>query len=77
MSDHMPGPTPAKPENVVYIYRIEEETSLPVIVGRVFIDENKDAWVQINETDLAEGIGVENIDGVALMDRDRYNGVDN
>lgn len=57
----------------VYIYRVDAETNLPVIVGKVYIDPQGDAWVRINATDLAEGIGVEDIDGVALLGRDQFN----
>lgn len=71
--DHGDAPVPQREEESVYLYRFDKETKLPVIVGKVFIDTAGDAWVRINATDLAEGIGVEDIDGVALMNRDQFN----
>lgn len=68
-------PRPANDADAVYLYRLDPESKLPVVVGKVFVDENRDAWVRINETDLAAGIGVENIDGVSLHDRDTFNGI--
>lgn len=70
---HQPPPEPEKNADSVYIYRLDLETRLPVVVGKVFVDAQGDAWVRINATDLAEGIGVKDIDGVALMDRDTFN----
>lgn len=69
-------PQPARQEESIYIYRLDQETMLPVVVGKVFVDTHGDAWVRINATDLAAGIGVEDIDGVALLDRDSFNGQD-
>lgn len=68
-----PTPKPAREPESVYIYRVEPATHLPVIVGKVFIDAQGDAWVRINAEDLASGIGVENIDGVALLSREDFN----
>ena len=73
---HQAPPSPKDDSKSVYIYRFDQETSLPVIIGKIFVDENEDAWVRINAQDLAEGIGVENIDGVALLDRDTFNGME-
>jgi hypothetical protein len=73
MEEHQPPPTPVREQETVYIYRYDPVTSLPVIVGKVFIDENADAWVKINETDLAKGIGVMNIDGVAMVSAAEFN----
>lgn len=70
------SPQAKDPSRVVYIYRLDESSKLPIIVGKVFIDQEGDAWVRINATDLAAGIGVEDIDGVALLDRDTFNGQD-
>lgn len=67
---------PAKPQNeaeTVYLYRVDKESKLPVVIGKVFIDAAGDAWVRINKDDLAEGIGVTDIDGVALMTRGDFN----
>lgn len=36
-------------------------------VGKVTVDESGDAWVKINADFLAEQLGVEDIDGMALM----------
>lgn len=66
-------PEPAKGSESVYIYRIDPVTNLPVIIGKVFVDGKGDAWVRINATDLAEGIGVQDIDGVALLGREQFN----
>ena len=62
-------PEPAREEESVYLYRVDKATHLPVVIGKVFIDKFGDAWVRINKDDLAEGIGVADIDGVALMTR--------
>lgn len=69
-----PPNQPIQKGSVVDLYRRDPETKIPIIIGRVYIDIYGDAWVQINSNDLAEGIGVENIDGVALMTRDEFNG---
>jgi len=75
MEPHVPStvdpnpPVPAREEETVYLYRVDPKTHLPVVIGKVFIDTKGDAWVRINKDDLAEGIGVEDIDGVALMTR--------
>jgi hypothetical protein len=66
-------PSPARDAETVYIFRQDPETQLPVIVGKVFIDTRGDAWVKINSTDLAAGIGVTDIDGISLVDRDAFN----
>lgn len=71
--EHEPAPEPEHQSETVYIYRLDQVTNLPVVVGKVFIDASGDAWVRINSTDLAEGIGVEDIDGVALVNRDQFN----
>lgn len=70
---HQPPPEVDNEAHSVYIYRLDPMTNLPMIVGKVFVDPQGDAWVRINETDLAEGIGVENIDGVALLNREQFN----
>ena len=67
------GPSqPAPGTESVYLYRLDPETHLPLIVGKVFIDKDENAWVRINAQDLAAGIGVEDIDGVALLDKYHY-----
>jgi hypothetical protein len=66
-------PAPVRNAESVYIFRYDPETKLPVVVGKVFIDSDGNAWVRINATDLAAGIGVEDIDGVALMNREQFN----
>ena len=66
-------PQPANESDTVYLFRFDPVSNLPIIIGKVFIDENEDAWVRINATDLAEGIGVKDIDGVVLLNRDEFN----
>ena len=68
VAPHQAPPEPKEESKSIYIYRFDLETNLPVIVGKVFVDKNNDAWVRINAETLAAGIGVENIDGVALLD---------
>ncbi|QCG77552.1 hypothetical protein SEA_DIZZYRUDY_56 [Microbacterium phage DizzyRudy] len=70
---HEEPPAVVNESEAVYLYRYDPVTNLPVVVGKIFIDENRDAWVRLNATDLAEGIGVEDIDGVALLNRDQFN----
>ena len=72
MAKHQPPPSPSEESKSVYIYRMDQETKLPVVIGKIFIDEEGDAWVRINATDLAEGLGIEDIDGVSLMNRDQF-----
>lgn len=55
-----------------YLYHHDPETELAIIVGKVFVDGAGDAWVTISKEDLAEAIGVEDIDGVALMTRGQF-----
>jgi len=69
MAEQYEAPKPANERESVYLYRVDPESHLPVVIGKVFIDTKGDAWVRINAEDLAAGIGVENIDGVALMTR--------
>lgn len=69
MAEQYEPPMPGKEGESVYLYRVDPATHLPVVIGKVFIDAAGDAWVKINKDDLAEGLGVQDIDGVALMSR--------
>ncbi|AWN03298.1 hypothetical protein PBI_CAMILLE_51 [Microbacterium phage Camille] len=69
---HGPFPVPVREEETSYLYRYDPETSLPVIVGKIFVDKDGDAWVRINSTKLAAALGVEDIDGVALVNNDQF-----
>lgn len=69
---HKGPPVPKRESDTVHLYRLDPETHLPIIVGKVFIDKDENAWVRINAQDLAAGIGVEDIDGVALLDKYHY-----
>lgn len=76
--DHVPPPRPDV-HNVNeprYLYRLDPETRLPVVIGKVFIDNNGDAWVRIDSEELAKGINAENIDGVALLDHATFVSLD-
>lgn len=70
MSDTQPKAAPNK--RSVYIYHHDPATELAIAVGKVFVDENGDAWVRINKDDLASAIGVEDIDGVALVTAEQF-----
>lgn len=60
----------------VYLYYVDPATQLPTIIGKVFIDEQEDAWVRINGELLANSIGVENIDGVTVMNQFQFDASD-
>lgn len=72
---HAAPPSPGRKSKTVHIYRLDETTKLPIIVGLVFIDTMGAAWVRIDAEELAAGIGVENVNGVALLDHQTYVGM--
>jgi len=77
MAEINPNPAePSREEESVYLYRVDKATQLPVVIGKVFIDKAGDAWVRINKDDLAAGIGVVDIDGVALMTRGDFHALE-
>lgn len=65
-------PDEVEPERSEFLYKLDKETMLPIIVGKVFVDEKEDAWVRINGEVLAEAIGVENIDGVSIVNQAQF-----
>lgn len=60
-------PKPPTPAEATYIYRLDPETMLPVTVGKVFVKENGEAWVLLNKDAVASGLGMTNINGMALL----------
>lgn len=71
---HMPPPRPAvrNAAEARYLYRLDPVSKLPIVIGKVFVDTDGDAWVRIDSEELAKGVAVSEIHGVALMDHNTF-----
>ena len=72
MADHEPPPTAENESETAYIYRIDPESQLPVVVGKLFKDEAGRPWVRLSREDLAAGIGEDHIQGTHLMSSQEF-----
>ena len=67
-------PRPGTNSTQEYLYLLKDNK--PVIIGKVFVDQASDAWIRIDAEGMAAEIGVENIDGVALLDHATFVALD-
>lgn len=73
MLETEPPAEPAKVEEAVYIYRLDPELYLPVVIGKVYKDPDGMVWVRLDSNELAAGVGAEAIQGTMLLSSTEFN----